>query len=104
MASYDDLITIAGNGRFQDRVKYALTSAAISVYNEASSSTGHTARVAYASSVIGGNYNLHPAAIAILTNTTIAAEATLSSIPDFGIPDSDMQFAVNSLWDALANA
>ncbi len=104
MAHYDDLITIAGNNGFQNRIKYALTQAAVSVYNEASSTTGHIARVSYATGIIGGNYNLAPAALAVLTNTTIAGEATLSSAPDFGIPDSDIQFAVNALWDALANA
>lgn len=104
MASYAELITIAGNSGFQDRVKYALTSAAVSVFNEASSSTGHAARVAYADSVIAGNYNLAPASLAVLTNTTIAAEATLGSAPSFGIPDGDLQFAVNSLWNVLANA
>lgn len=104
MASYDDLILIAGNNGFQNRIKYALTSAAVSVFNEASSTTGHTARVAYANAIIAGNYNLAPAALATLTNASIAAEATLSSAPDFHIPDSDIQFAVNSLWDALANA
>ena len=104
MADYADLMTIASNGWFQNRIKYALTSAAVSVYNEASSSTGHSARLAYAAGIIGGNYNLAPAALAVLTNSTIAAEATLSSAPDFAIPDSDIQFAVNSLWNALANA
>jgi len=104
MADYDDLIKIAGNSGFQDRIKYALTSAAISVYNELSSTTGHSARVGYATAIIAGNYNLAPAALAVLTNPSIAAEATLSSAPDFAIPDSDIQFAVNSLWNALANA
>ena len=104
MADYDDLITIAGNNGFQNRIKYALTSAAISVYNEQSSTTGHTARVAYATSVIQGSYNLPSVTLAVLTNSTISAEATLSSAPDFGIPDTDLQFAVNSLWNALANA
>ena len=104
MADYDDLITIAGNNGFQNRIKYALTQAAVSVYNEASSSTGHTARLAYAVGVIGGSYNLASATLAVLTNSTIAAEATLSSAPDFAIPDTDIQFAVNSLWNALANA
>ncbi len=104
MASYDDLIKIAGNSGFQERVKYALTSAAVSVYNELSSTTGHTQRVAYASGIIQGNYNLAPASLAVLTNTSIAAEASLSSAPDFSIPDSDIQFAVNSLWDCMATA
>ncbi len=104
MASYSDLITIAGNNAFQNRIKYSLTQAAVSVYNEASSTTGHTARVAYAVGIIDGNYNLASASLAVLTNSTIAAEATLASAPDFSIPDSDIQFAVNSLWNALANA
>ncbi len=104
MASYDNLIDIAKNTGFQDRVKYALVSAAVSVFNEASSTTGHTARVAYASSIIQGNYNLAPASLAVLTNSTIASEATLTAPPDFNVPDSDLQFSVNSLWNALANA
>ncbi len=104
MASYDDLIKIAGNNGFQNRIKYALTSAAVSVYNESSSTTGHTLRVAYAERVVQGNYNLEPATLAVLTNTSIATEASISSAPDFAIPDSDIQFAVNSLWNALANA
>ncbi len=104
MANYDDLITIAGNGGFQNRIKYALTSAAVSVYNELSSTTGRAARVAYATGIIGGNYNLAPASLAVLTNSTIASEASAANPPDFGIPDSDIQFAVNSLWNALANA
>ena len=105
MASYDDLITISGNNGFQQRVKYAMESAAVSVYNEASSTTGHTARVGLATSIIQGNYGiLAAAALGVLTNATIAAEATLATAPDFGIPDTDLQFAVNSLWNALANA
>ena len=103
MADYDDLMTMAGNNGFQNRIKYALAQAAVSVYNELSSTTGHAARVAYASNVIAGNYNLGPATLAVLTNSTISAEATLGSA-DFGIPDTDIQFAVNSLWNALANA
>ncbi len=104
MASYGDLITIAGNNAFQNRIKYALTQAAVSVYNEDSSTTGHTARVAYASAIIQGSYNLAPASLAVLTNTSIATGASLSSPPDFSIVDSDIQFAVNSLWSALAGA
>ncbi len=104
MASYHDLITIAGNNGFQDRIKYALTSAAISVYNELSSTTGHATRVDYARSVLGGNLNLPSASLAVLTNTSIATGASLSSPPYFAIIDSDIQFAVNSLWDALAGA
>lgn len=104
MASYDDLIAISGNNGFIGRVRYALTSAAVSVYNEASTTTGHAQRLALASQVIQGGYNPGSAALPVLTNAAIAAEATLATAPDFGIPDTDLQFAVNSLWNALANA
>ncbi len=78
--------------------------AAVSVYNEASSSTGHAARLAYATGVIQGSYNLAAASLAVLTNSTIAAEATLIAAPDYSIPDTDLQFVVNSLWSVLASA
>ncbi len=103
LSGYSDLVQIAGNSAFQDRVKFALCSAAVSVYNELSSTTGHAQRVAFATGIIQGNYNLAPAAMAVLTNTTIASEATMAT-PGFGIPDTDIQFAINSVWNALANA
>lgn len=104
MASYDDLIKIAGNNDFQQRIKYALMAAAVNVYAEASSTTGHTARAALASNVIQGGYNPAAAALAVLTNSTIASEANVSITPGFNIVDADIQFAINSLWGALANA
>jgi len=104
MANYDDLIKIAGNDGFQQRIKYALMSAAVNIYSEATSTTGHAARGVLASQVIQGSYNAASVPLAVLTNTTIAGEATLASAPDYGIPDGDIQFAVNSLWNALSNA
>ncbi len=103
MASYDQLITMAGNSAFQQRVRYALAVGAVAVYSEVSSSTGHTPRLAMATAVLQGNYSPAPMALAVLTNPTIAAEATFTS-DGYNIPDSDLQFAVNSLWNALANA
>jgi len=40
----------------------------------------------------------------VLTNSTIAAESdvTKPTAGAYGIPDSDIQFAVNSLFNALA--
>src|SRR5260221_8068360 len=104
MANYDDLITISGSNKFQQRVKYALMVAAVNVYAEPSSTTGHVARALLAGQVIQGQYPPGAASLVLLTNSTIAAEATLATAPDFNIPDSDLQFAVNSLWNALANA
>ncbi len=104
MASFDNLLAVAGSDAYQQRVKYAMTVAAVNVYAETSSTTGHGARAVLASRVIGGGYGDYPAAALVtLTNATLASEATTIP-PDFGIPDGDLQFAVNSLWNALANA
>lgn len=104
MASFDILLSVAGNNAYQQRVKYAMTVAAVNVYAELSSTTGHQARGTLAGKVIQGGYGDYAAAALVtLTNATLASEATTNP-PDFGIPDGDLQFAVNSLWNALANA
>jgi hypothetical protein len=104
MATFDQLGQIAADHFFQRRVQYAVSVAAIAVYNEDSATTGHVARKAFASQVIGGNLNINQVAFLVLTNSTIAAEATMTGTPGANIPDSDIQFAVNSLWSAFAGA
>jgi hypothetical protein len=61
----------------------------------------HSARAAFAIKVAQGTYNLQAAAFAVLTNATIAAEAT-NGVSGNTIPDADIQFSVNSLWNMLA--
>jgi hypothetical protein len=93
---------------FQSRVNYAMCVAAINVYAEGTGVTGHAARAAFSTRVLTGNFNLIGACFAVLTNPTISAEATLPAQGQppngNGIPDSDIQFAVNSIWNALAGA
>lgn len=104
MASFDTLLSVAGNNAYQQRVKYAMAVAAVNVYAEASSTTGHQSRAILAADVISGRHGDYAAvALVTLTNATLASEATTTP-PDFGIPDGDLQFTVNSLWNALANA
>lgn len=104
MASFDALATIAINQGFQNRVQYAMSVAAIAVYNEGTGVTGHAARAAYAVKVLSANFNLQAATWGVLTNATIAAEANPATTPDFAIADTDIQFQVNSMWNALAGA
>lgn len=66
--------------------------------------SGHVPRAAYAHNVAIGNFDLIGAVFAVLSNSTIAAEAVVTTQPDFAIPDSDIQFAVNSIWNLLAGA
>lgn len=104
MASFSDLGSIALDGNFQKRIQYAMTVAAVNVYSEAANTTGHAARSAFAVKVINGQVNITAAALAVLTNASIAAEAVLLTTPAFAIPDGDIQFAVNSLWNSFAGA
>jgi hypothetical protein len=103
-ASFSDLGTIASNPNFQSRVAYAMATAAVNVYTEGTGVDGHTLRVAFSKSVFTGNYNIFNACLMVLTNATIAAEANVATTPGFAIPDGDIQFAVNSLWNDFAGA
>ncbi len=103
-ATYAQLGIIANDGIFQQRINFAMMTAAIAVYNESTGTTGHAARLAFAKTVIGGSYNITAAALAILTNATIESEATMTPTPGANIPDTDIQFSANSVWNALAGA
>jgi hypothetical protein len=112
-----DLVTISNDVRFQSRVNYYLNLAAINVLSEANTTASHFQRAAFSKSVIAttqplvgsigttSNPVLQKYGLNVLTNTTIAGEATLAG-PDFAIPDSDINFAVNSLfndWAGVSN-
>lgn len=101
-ATFSDLGTIAKDANFQARVNYAMLVAAVNVYAEVATTTGHAQRKAFALLVFFGNYNPVQACAMVLTNATIAAEAVLATTPSFAIPDGDIQFAVNSLWNDFA--
>jgi hypothetical protein len=103
-ATYAQLGIMANDGIFQGRINYAMMTSAIAIYNESAGTTGHVARVAFAKLVLSGSYNVTAAALAILTNSTIAAEATMSPTPGANIPDADIQFSANSVWNAMAGA
>lgn len=103
MATYSILGQIANQPDFQSRVAIAMNSAAVSVYSEVGTTTGHAARALYATKVLTGNYSLSAACLGVLVNSTIQGEATVATAGN-SIPDSDIQFQVNSIWNALAGA
>ena len=104
MGTLSTLAEVAKQPMFQSRVGLAVQQAAWSVYSEVSTTPGHTERAAYANKVANGTFNLPPICDLVLTNPSIAAEADPTKEPDNGIPDSDLQFAVNSYWNLLAGA
>lgn len=100
-ASAKDLMTIANNGTFQSRVQYYMESYALTVMAEANTVTSHATRVIYANKVLAGTASVVQYAIAVVTNSTIAAEASLAGT-DFSIVDSDIAFQVNSIFNSMA--
>jgi len=103
MADLQDLGTIANDTAFQQRCMAALESAAENVMTESSGTTDHAQRVNYAKAVISGTVSGLIVAEAVLTNPTIAAEATVASLPGCtAVPDSDIEYAISSLFNVLA--
>jgi hypothetical protein len=102
MATFSQLNIIAADNGFQQRVRFAMVTAAIAIYNEPTNTPGHLTRSTYAVKIINGNINMQAMALAVLTNPTVAAEADPTKPPDFAIPDSDIQFQVNSMWNSAA--
>lgn len=82
---------------------YAACVAAVAVMTEGEGVASHAQRVFYANSIISGNASLLSIARMVLTNATIAAEATVANgSPSYGITDGDIQFTINSVFNALA--
>jgi hypothetical protein len=92
---------VARNSTFQDRVRFYMTGAARDVMAEVSTTTAHAQRVTYAKSVLAGTADVLDYAVACVNNATILNEINLG-LGDFGIPDSDLAFTVNSLFNAFA--
>lgn len=81
-----------------------VTGAGVGVGDSIAFVNGHAARAAFAVKVANGNYNLAAAALLVLGNSAIGAEANINTANGYAIPDADIQFAVNSLWNVLAGA
>lgn len=98
--TYTDIVDVAAKPSFIARVNYAVVIAAVNVAAEDPATPNHAARVAFANTIlIGGTA---PGAVnAVLANSTIAAESDSSQRGE-NIPDGDLQFAVNSVFNALA--
>lgn len=79
-----------------------VTGAGVGIGDSIAFVNNHSARAAFAIKVAQGNYNLSAAAQQVLTNATIAAEAVNDGSQGNAIPDADIQFSVNSLWNMLA--
>ena len=87
---------------FQDRITFLAVKAAIAVMAELNTVTNHAERVVYAKKILDGSANMDLYTLAVATNSTIQNEATQTPADGFNVPDADIEFAVNSLFDAMA--
>lgn len=94
MSDYTDDIDLAGDAGFLKKVERAIVTAAIDVKAENPATANHAARAVLATRVLG-----NPAASAAQMAIGVVTNVAISS----GSSDSDIQFTVNSQWDAYAS-
>lgn len=83
---------------FRRRIKYYMQKGATAVIGELGTTPGHALRKTYADSVLAGTASIYEMAVAVATNTTVVGK--LDALGGHsGVPDSDLEFTVNSMWD-----
>lgn len=102
MASYLDMAYIAEQPSTRSRVEYCLKKAAVAVMAEEANTANHAERVVFAKKVLAGEANIQNATLATMTNSTITSNGAPNTAPNFGISDNDLEFTVNSMFNAFA--
>lgn len=92
------LSAIASSSNFQARVRVLGCKAASDIYSEASNTTGHTARIAFANDFMLNSIARTPAVAIAVVATQLAA--TVADQAD--IPDGDISNALAAIWNVLA--
>jgi hypothetical protein len=100
MADSTICMSAANEVGFQRRVKYFMTKAAAAILGEDPLTENHAERVVYANKILDGTASVYEFAVAVATNSTIAANLVAGTEPS----DSDMEFTVNSFIDDFAGA
>lgn len=86
-----------GDADFRARVEYYMIKAAIAVTTEATSGTNHVDRAILARNILASpSRYLTSFALSVLTNPTLFAASSASTILD-----SDLEFALNSVYDSF---
>lgn len=97
MANSETIVAVADNPAFIKRVEYFLVKAAIAVMNESEATVNHADRLIYASRALNSAVDFRPYALGVLANPTVAALADPATVTD-----NDLEFVVNSLFNAFA--
>lgn len=103
--TYLNLAKIAADPGFQQRVAFAMESAAQNVYSEASGASAYFTRHAFTIRVMAGSYSIPSAALAVVANATVSGEANIltnAATSGYAIPDADIATALAGAFNALA--
>jgi hypothetical protein len=101
-ATQSDAMVVSRAPAFQDRVRYAVVKAASAIMAEAAGTASHAQRVAYAKLVLAGMVDIFSLSVGVTSNPTVFAELNPAATPNYGVPDADLEFTVNSLFNAYA--
>lgn len=82
----------------QQCVEYFMVKAAIAVMNEDPGTASHAERVNYSRNILRGSVSVRDLTVGVTTNATIGA-AIDAATP---VSDSDLEFVINSLFNAYA--
>lgn len=102
-ANSNEYALIAGSQTFQNRVRIFMHKAAHAVYSEGGAVPNHALRVALADKILLGEQSVKLWAYSVMTNSTVQTSGDLDA-PLLGVSDTDMEFVVNSIYDAYAGA
>ena len=102
MATYAEQMWIADQSSSRSRVDFLMTKAAVAVMAEDASTDSHADRVVYAKKVLEGTASVPRYTVACVTNSTLVTNGDVAAPPLYGISDSDLEFTVNSLFNAMA--
>lgn len=103
MATASEAVQVADQASWQTRVNYYRLKAAIAVVAEDPLTLHHAERVTYAQTLIAGGDNIVGYSLGVATSASILTNISESAgAPDWGITDNDMEFTVNSLFNAYA--
>ena len=84
---------------FKEKVHYYMVKASIAIMNEAAETEHHVKRVDLANRILRGSFPVESYGLGVMTNTTIKGHI------DAGTSyESDVEFVVNSLFNAYSGA
>jgi len=102
MATASEAAQVAKTPAWRARVEFYRLKGAVAIMAEPATTPNHAERVAYAAKILAGE-PINEYAVAVATNPTVQTTIRMSTgSPDWGVPDNDVEFTVNSLLDGFA--